>query len=68
MGIEIKTVGELIDDLITTNLKCYNAQENGPTRDLEKAQKLNKRRCQLIVAIDKILQPDEETRTEKTYK
>jgi len=65
VGIEKKTVGEMIDDLITTNIKCFMAQE--PGGDLKKAQKLNKRRCQLIIAIDAIVQPNEETRTEKTY-
>ena len=64
MGIETKTLGTLIDELITTNIKCFMAQE--PGGDLKKAQQLNKRRCQLIQAIDKVLK-QEGSMTDKTY-
>lgn len=66
MGIETKTVGQLIDELSITNIKCYMAQEKGPTRNLEKAQELNKRRSALVTAIDLALgkTPDP---SEKSY-
>jgi hypothetical protein len=61
MGIETKTLGILIDELITTNLKCYMQQEllmDTSLSDEErlqaaiKTQELNNRRNQLIRAID----------------
>ena len=51
MGIETKTIGQLIDELCTTSQKCFRAQDD---KEYENAQQLNKRRCDLIRAIDKI--------------
>lgn len=65
MGIEIKTIGTLIDELITTDIKCFMAQE--PGGDLKKAQELNKRRNELIQAIDRRLGDGDATPTGKTY-
>lgn len=67
MGIETKTLGQLIDELSITNIKCYMAQEPGPTRNLEKAQSLNKRRAQLVEAIDKVMGKAKDSADEKSY-
>jgi hypothetical protein len=64
MGIETKTIGQLVDELITTNIKCFMAQDN---RDYENAQQLNKRRCDLVRAIDKMSGQGENSPTGKTY-
>lgn len=71
-----KSLGELIDALITTNIKCFGAQEIicNSKDDLEvansarAAQKLNKRRNDLMRAIDARLGDGEISPTEKTYK
>lgn len=60
--IETKTIGMLIDELITTNIKCWFAQEtimksqdeSEIAKAAKSAQTLNKRRCALIQAIDKL--------------
>jgi hypothetical protein len=52
MGIETKTVAQIVDELSIANGLCMMAQENGPTRNLERAQKLNKRRSALVAALD----------------
>lgn len=70
-----KSVAVLIDELITTNIKCYMAQENivKNTNDLEVAesarlaQTLNKRRCQLIQALDGLLDGENLSITDKSY-
>lgn len=69
-----KSVSELIDSLSTTIIKCFMAQEKiGSSVSVEsaenaiKAQELNKRRCDLMRAIDKELGFAETTVTEKTY-
>lgn len=72
--IEQKTIGMLIDELITTNIKCWFAQEKVMSSNNEKeiataaksAQSLNKRRCLLIQAIDKLLK-QEHSLTDKSY-
>jgi len=64
MGIETKTVGQLVDELITTNIKCFIAQDK---KDYENAQQLNKRRCDLIRAIDAMMGQDGNSPTGKTY-
>jgi hypothetical protein len=64
MGIETKTTGQMIDELITTNIKCFMAQDK---KDYENAQQLNKRRCDLIRAIDATMGQGENTTTGKTY-
>lgn len=75
MDVSVKSVGVLIDELITTNIKCFNAQEivmqGGPDQKVAaaatQAQQLNARRCALIRAIDAKLDPTTATPTEKTY-
>lgn len=75
MGIEQKTTGMLIDELITTVMKCFFAQETLMTSSsiqersdsAIKAQVLNARRNKLIVAIDKSLGRSEHSPTYKTY-
>lgn len=76
MGIETKTIGELIDQLSTTNILCFMEQEKimtAPENSLEalgaakKAQKLNARRNKLIRSIDILLGFGDNTVTEKTY-
>lgn len=55
-GVGTKSVGELLDDLITTNMKIYHLLDLAMTsEDAEaalKANKLNARRNELIRAID----------------
>lgn len=76
MGIETKTLGILIDELITTDLKCWFAQENlmntslTETQRLEaaiKTQEFNNRRNQLIRAIDAKMGEAGATYTDKSY-
>lgn len=76
MNIEEKSVGFLIDELITTNLKCWFAQEDIMNIALSeqtrlsaaiKAQQMNARRNMLIRAIDKRLNDPNASPTEKTY-
>lgn len=64
MGMERKTVGELIDQLITVDIRCWMAQDDIMDESLSKekrleaaimAQKSNARRTQLIRAIDELL-------------
>jgi len=72
--IERKTVGMLIDELITTSMKCWHAQERisagGTDTEVAKAaqaaQQLNARRNQLIQAIDQRLN-ESGSPTDKTY-
>jgi hypothetical protein len=61
MGIETKTVGALIDELITADIRCWMAQDDIMDTSLpeaerlkaaETAQKSNARRSSLIRAID----------------
>jgi hypothetical protein len=76
MGIETKTVGVLIDELITTDIKCWFSQEslmnsaisaNDRLNNAINTHKLNKRRNELIRAIDTVLGQGENSPTEKTY-
>jgi hypothetical protein len=76
MGIESKTPGMLIDELFSTDQKCWLEQDKimNPNLSIEEhaiaatnAQKLNKRRNSLIQAIDRVLGFDEFTTTGKTY-
>jgi hypothetical protein len=75
MGIERKSLGMLIDELITTSMKCWFAQEQvmKGVSDMDvagsaaTAQRLNKRRNELISAIDRVLGDEDITPTEKTY-
>lgn len=75
MGIETKTLGMLIDELITTNLKCWFSQEEIMTEtdsikignSAKRAQELNGRRNQLIRAIDVLNGNEQFSYTSKTY-
>ena len=75
MEIDRKSIGTLIDELITTSLKCWFAQETIMNSDDEKelaiaakkAQLMNARRNALIRAIDKRLGEDDISPTDKTY-
>lgn len=75
MGIEQKTTGMLIDELFTTNMKCWYAQESimketdtiRVAEAAKNAQDLNNRRNQLIRAIDRSLGQESSTFTSKTY-
>jgi hypothetical protein len=70
-----KTIGELIDSLITTNLRCWMAQEDIMNESLSehdrlqaaiKAQEQNAKRSQLIGAINEFFGEKGFTAT-KTY-
>lgn len=70
-----KTIGELIDSLITTDLRCWFAQEDIMNESLPteqrlqaaiRAQEQNAKRSQLIAAINEAFGEDGFTAT-KTY-
>jgi hypothetical protein len=76
MDIRLKSVGVLIDELITTDIKCWFEQEeimkNAHRPAVQgaaamKAQQLNARRNQLIRAIDEALGQGDISPTDKTY-
>uniref|UniRef100_A0A6M3IWG2 Uncharacterized protein n=1 Tax=viral metagenome TaxID=1070528 RepID=A0A6M3IWG2_9ZZZZ len=75
MDVSKKSIGVLIDELITTNIKCWMAQEKlmGADSDIDAgkaakdAQALNARRNSLIRAIDEMLGQGDITLTEKSY-
>jgi hypothetical protein len=76
MDIGQKSIGFLIDELITTDLKCFMAQEKIQDLNLSDdirlkaatdAQQLNARRNLLIRKIDEILGFSEISQTSKTY-
>lgn len=75
MDISRKSIGMLIDELITTNIKCFMLQETvcNATSDEEvadaakKVQQFNARRNSLIRAIDILLGDDDIMPSEKTY-
>ena len=75
MDIDKKSIGVLIDELITTSLKCWWAQEvimnSDNEKDLaiaaKKAQLTNARRNALIRAIDERLGDGDISPTDKTY-
>lgn len=53
--VEIKTTAELIDELVTTNLKIWHLVDRGYAGDGEaavEAQRLNQRRNLLMIAIN----------------
>lgn len=74
-SIATKSIGFLVDELITTNLKCFMAQEivmsSENTEEIAKAakdaQSLNARRNKLIRAIDKVSGQEHLSVTAKTY-
>jgi len=73
--ISEKSIGFMIDELITTSMKCWHAQETlmngGIDAEIVKAAKnaqiLNARRNALIRAIDHRLGESNITLTGKTY-
>lgn len=74
-NIREKTIGELIDALITTDLRCWFAQEDIMDDTLSDAEKLkgairaqeqNAKRSQLIAAINEVMGQDGFTAT-KSY-
>lgn len=75
MDITVKSTGMLIDELITTNLKCFMAQEiimnstdeHAIAVAAKTAQQTNARRNQLIRAIDKRLGESDNSPSKKTY-
>jgi hypothetical protein len=76
MGIETKTLGFLIDELITTDLKCWFSQEALMDKSLTEGERLqaairtqetNSRRNQLIRAIDELMGQGANSVTTKTY-
>ena len=73
--IKIKTIGELIDSMITTDLRCWMAQEDIMNESLStevrlkaaiRAQEQNAKRSQLIAAINEMMGQEGFTAT-KTY-
>lgn len=74
MSIETKTLGMLIDELITTSMKCWHAQETickatseaAIAKAAQDAQSLNARRNALIQAIDRVT-GQKFTVSDKTY-
>lgn len=74
MSIEIKSLGVLIDELVTCDLKCWFQQEiicqstdhAKVAEAAQKAQALNARRNALIQAIDRKA-GEKFTTTDKTY-
>jgi FkbM family methyltransferase len=74
LRVEIKSIGVLIDELITTCMKCWFAQDGIAGQDATKAleccknaQKLNARRNALMRAIDARMGDDASSPTLKTY-
>lgn len=73
-AIDRKSFGILVDELITTSLKCWFAQENIRSSDPVEssnagklAQRLNARRNLLIRAIDEKIGDSDISPTAKTY-
>jgi hypothetical protein len=76
MSVATKTPGQLIDELITTDLRCWFAQEDLLNTNLSdadrlkaavRAQQQNAKRTELIRALDSILASTELSNTTKTY-
>ena len=75
MDISNKSLSVLVDELITTNMKCWFAQERLMSSTDDKdvasaakdAQALNARRNALMRAIDGMVGQGSITLTEKTY-
>lgn len=77
LDISQKSIGFLIDELVTTSMKCYMSQDNIMCPDLsskdrllaaEEAQRMNARRNLLIRKIDEILGQGSLSPTAKTYR
>lgn len=76
MNIKEKTAGQLIDELISTDLRCWFAQEDLMNESLTETQRLNSairaqqqnsKRTELIRAIDSIISGTEFSNVTKTY-
>lgn len=76
MGIETKTTAILIDELVTTLIKCYMAQDRIFNESLSQEERfkasqdthaLNARRNRLIRAIDEQLGDATNSPSTKTY-
>jgi hypothetical protein len=75
--IRKKTIGMLIDELFTVNMKLFHIQDDlaypdfhtkkQVNKNVSEALKLNSLRNQLVIAIDKELGYGDVTRTKKTY-
>jgi len=77
MSIKEKTVAQLIDELITTSMRCWFAQDKLMDLSLSNedrlsaaiaAQQTNSKRTELIKAIDELLGFGKYTNITKTYK
>jgi len=74
--IEIKSIATLIDALVTVSQSCWHAQDLIMDESLTKekrfeaalrAQRTNKKRCELMRAIDRRLGEANLTVADKTY-
>jgi hypothetical protein len=75
-SIAVKSVGELIDQLITADIICYVSQDvimdKSKSEEIRfkaaiRAQESNGRRNQLIRAINEVLEMDDNSPHSKTY-
>jgi hypothetical protein len=76
MSIKEKTIANLIDELITNNMRCWFAQDKLMDMSLSEkerlnaaivAQQTNAKRTELIKAIDELLGFGQYTNVTKTY-
>ena len=76
MGVNEKTLGQLIDELITTSMRCWWAQEDIMNPNLSeearleaaiRAQQQNAKRTELIRAVDSLTSGTEFSNTTKSY-
>jgi hypothetical protein len=76
MGVERKTIGELFDQLVTVDIRCWMSQDKIMDENLSDqerlqaailAQKSNARRTQLIKAIDRLAGDGDITGFTKSY-
>ena len=68
--VEVKTIGELIDELIIANIKIWHLVDGAGDGDGDAAigaQKINQKRTSLIRAINRRLEPDRPNVDEKVY-
>lgn len=74
--IEIKTTGQLLDEFVTNQIRCWMSQEKLMDKSLsteerlmwaERAQEQNAKRTELIRALDKRLNSPGFTNQSKTY-
>lgn len=73
--IECKTLGVLVDELNTTNMKIFRNLDALETmgnaaagKMFKQTQRLNRRRTELIQAIDRAVGWADKTVTDKTYR